>query len=257
MITFDSGGGLGNRIFQYVSARFLAEKLGFELATEAQLKGVLTPAPLPSGKKYTNNRLHVVETIDTENILKKEWERRHIHLQGYWQIPEYYIPNRDKILEYFIEKAPDKTDTKNIVMHVRLGDYKVYGPKGNVLDPKYYLDCLERENFNDLFIVTDEPDDEYFETFSKYNPVFTRGSLRTDFRFITEFDKIIIGNSTFSWWAAFLSNATRIYTPKCWIRNSNDISHELQIINNGKCDGIQMEAGFRDYINPQNVFFHD
>jgi hypothetical protein len=34
-----------------------------------------------------------------------------------------------------------------------------------------------------------------------------------DFLFMMSFDKIIIGVSTYSWWAAFLSEAKEIYAP--------------------------------------------
>lgn len=247
MITFDHGGGLGNRIFQYVSARLLAEKLGYSLESPCPVKNVLDPSPTKSGCVYRNDRIHVVENTENGNILEAEWGKRHIHLQGYWQIPEMYIKNREKVLVYFREKTTEYTDKRNIVMHVRLGDYKVFGPKGNVIDPKYYHDCLEREQFDRLFIVTDSSNDEYLKAFESYKPTIISVSEKHDFWAITEFDRIIIGNSTFSWWAAFLSNATKIYTPGCWIRNSIDIKHDLYKINNGKCEGIVMDAGFKDY----------
>jgi hypothetical protein len=247
MITFDSGGGLGNRIFQYVSARLLAEKLGYSLNTDCPVRNVLTPTDTMPGKVYKNDMLHTIETLDTGNIFKKEWGKRHLHFQGYWQDPNYYISERKKIVDYFEEKATESPDKENIVMHVRLGDYKTYGPGGTVLNNKYYFDCLKREKFKRIFIVTDSPDDEYLLAFEKFNPIIMRGHKKSDFWFLTEFDRIIIANSSFSWWAAFLSNATKIYTPKCWIRNSTDIRHELQNINNGKCEGIQMDAGFLDY----------
>jgi hypothetical protein len=247
MVTFDPGGGLGNRIFQYVVARLLAEKLGFSLNTGIDLNGVLTPTPTLPGEVYNNGRMHIVENEKTENIMTKKWGKHHIHLQGFWQNANYYLPHREKILGYFKERAVAKTDKKNIVIHVRLGDYKIFGLHGNVLDPQYYFDCFSHENFERLFVVTDEPEDSYFDDFAKYAPIFSRGSIKRDFWFLTEFDRIIMGNSTFSWWAAFLSNATKIYTPKCWIRNSPDLYHELHVIDNGKCENIQVDAGYRDF----------
>lgn len=249
MITFDSGGGLGNQIFQYVAARLLAEHLGYYLETRCPptVVNVLNPTEPKEGNKHLNDRIHIIEQINSGNILDRPFCNRHIHLQGYWQDHFLYSSNRDKILGYFNEKADDYPDEENIVMHVRLGDYKIFGPNGNVLDPNYYHHCLEHEKFKRLFIVTDQPNDEYFVNFLPYNPIFTRGGLKEDFWFIAGFSRIIIANSTFSWWSAFLSNAEKIYTPKCWIRNSTDIVHELQNINNGKCEGIQMDAGFKDY----------
>jgi len=262
MITFESGGGLGNQIFQYVVARLLAERLGYKLGTECPMKvrDVLNPTSPEPGACYTNDLMHIVEDVNTEDLFERDYGgNRHIHLEGFWQEAGYYLPNRDRILGYFKEKAMEKTITDSIVMHVRLGDYKIYGPKGNVLDPQYYLDCLKREKFNTLAIVTDQPGDPYFEIFSQFNPVYINGRIEEDFWFITGFDRIIMANSSFSWWAAFLSNATKIYVPKCWIRNSDDLRHDLITINNGKCDGTIMEAGFKDYenVDPSTVFFHE
>lgn len=247
MITFEVGGGLGNRLFQYVLARLLAEKLGYDLITKFPVSHILTPTEPKKGKRYYENKLHIIETLETENLLERKFGERHIHLQGFWQEQKYYTPNRDAILGYFKEKATEKPDKENIVMHVRLTDYKAFGFKGSVIHPDYYVDCLRREKYDRLFIVTDAPQDSYFERFESYKPIFTRGNEKKDFWFLTEFDRIIVGNSTFSWWPAFLSNATKIYTPKCWIRNSVDIRHKLHVINNGKCEGIQMPARFKDY----------
>lgn len=247
MVTFASGGGLGNKIFQYVSARLLAEKLGYELMSECQFTHVLTPTTKNPGAVYNNDQLIEVESINTGDIFKKQWGKRNIHLQGFWQNANYYIPNRNQIVGFFNERSTTTPDKENIVMHVRLGDYKIFGPGGNVLHQRYYLDCLEKEIFNRLFIVTDSKSDSYFDAFSSFKPIIINRDEASDFWFLTEFDRIIIGNSTFSWWAAFLSNATKIYTPKCWIRNSNDIYHELYVINNGKCNGIQMNANFLEY----------
>jgi len=168
-------------------------------------------------------------------------EKRHYHLNGYWQESHYYLPHREQILGFFNEKATTHLDTDNIIMHVRLDDYKKFGKRGTVLDPQYYVDCLEREDFDELFIITDASGDDYFKAFDRYNPIYANGSEKQDFWFMTQFDRIICGNSSFSWWAAFLSNASKVYMPECWIRNSYNIRHHLPF-------GILMKAGFIDYV---------
>lgn len=71
MITFEIGGGLGNRLFQYVFARLLAEKLGFSLETRCSFEGVITPTEPKQGKIFTNNKQHIVETNKTEDLFEK------------------------------------------------------------------------------------------------------------------------------------------------------------------------------------------
>jgi hypothetical protein len=241
MVTFDTGGRFGNQLFQYTVARLLDEKIGFELGQQYDWNDTITATPLKPGARYTNDRIVIKENVDTENILEMEYGKRHYHLSGFWQESHYYLLNREQILGFFNEKAPVKTDKKNIVMHVRLDDYKKFGTLGTVIDYQYYLDCLELEKFDELFIVTDEPGDKFFRVFKKYNPVFNFGTEKQDFWFLTQFDRIICGNSCFSWWAAFLSNASKVYMPKNWIRNSDDIKHDLPF-------GTIINSGFSDYV---------
>jgi hypothetical protein len=245
MITFSNGGRLGNQLFQYVSARLLAEKIGFYLGTAYNGSDTLTTTIHKSGKCFENNPIAITETKDIDNIFDRDYEARHYHLIGYWQNADYYLPYRNEIINYFNEKALEKTNKKDIVIHVRLGDYKQFGQFGNVLHPDYYLDILKKEDYENLFIVTDEIDEEYFSNFEYLCPIYVNESEKSDFWFLTGFDRIIISNSTFAWWAAFLSNASKIYTPSCWIRNCNDLTQNLTKIQNG----IVCSAGFLDYVN--------
>jgi hypothetical protein len=54
-------------------------------------------------------------------------------------------------------------------------------------------------------------------TLAPFNPIIVHHSnYMKDFDFIRSFDKIIIHNSTFSWWAAVLSQATRVGVYEPW-----------------------------------------
>ena len=50
-------------------------------------------------------------------------------------------------------------------------------------------------------------------TFRDYDVIYYRGSEIEDFKFIKQFNKIVMANSTFSWWASVLSEASEIYYP--------------------------------------------
>ena len=81
------------------------------------------------------------------------------------------------------------------------------------------------------------------EEFSKLNPIVhcggetipNSGALASDFmkdfNFIRSFDKILIFNSTFSWWAALLSEASRVGTYGPWKANKNKNLGQTQFDN--------------------------
>jgi hypothetical protein len=64
----------------------------------------------------------------------------------------------------------------------------------------------------------------YLKYFDKYNPTIVSHDEYSDFEFIRSFDKIISSNSTFSWWAAFLSDASEIYLPPYWESKNSKLS---------------------------------
>src|SRR5690606_20691724 len=88
---------------------------------------------------------------------------------------------------------------------------------GRVISSEWYLKILEKESFNKLYIVGVAPDEPYLKAFEKYDPIIVTSDPWNDFHFIKSFDKIICSNSTYCWWAAFLSEATTIYVSDKWI----------------------------------------
>ena len=65
-------------------------------------------------------------------------------------------------------------------------------------------------------------------TFSEFNPIIIHNNnMMTDFKFIMSFDKIIFKNSTFSWWAAVLSDASRVGVFGPWKPNKKERNKNL------------------------------
>ncbi len=157
-----------------------------------------------------------------------------VYIDGYWQSPKYFTGIEDIIREEFRFKEPPHASYEDIIsviqaansvaLHIRHGDNataqrKIHG----VLPFEYYyksLADLEKKVLNPrVFVFSD--DIEYTKSnFKASLPVtFVVPGLHSrdyeDLRLMTLCKHHIIGNSTFSWWGAYLGkkNGQLVYAP--------------------------------------------
>ena len=129
----------------------------------------------------------------------------------------FYKNDRELIKTFFnYDKSNIATNKKDIVMHVRLTDYV---QAEWVIHQDYYLNILKNETYENIYLLTDEPNSSYFDAFKDYNIINISSDAKTDFYTLMSFDKVIMSNSSFSWWSMFLGNSSKIYTFKRWADN--------------------------------------
>lgn len=158
-------------------------------------------------------------------------------LDGYFQSAQFFegyedlIKNNFKIKKKYIKEFEKRfaklyKENKILVINYRLGDYVNWGNdslggKNLVLPLDYYKNALAKIADIDSFkiiLVTDEKQvaKEHF-SFIQNIEVFSEGAI-IDFQLIKNSHTIIIANSTFSWWAAYLSRtAKRILAPEFFV----------------------------------------
>ena len=153
--------------------------------------------------------------------------RGNVYLEGYWQSEKYFKDIYDILKNDFTFKTqPDskneswihKMQTENSVcVHIRRGDY-VLNPQTNrihgLCSLKYYSSAIglitERIKDPIFYIFSDDPNwvknniNIESPTFYISNNPSQNGP--EDFRLMTWCKHYIIANSSFSWWAAWLSN---------------------------------------------------
>lgn len=150
-----------------------------------------------------------------------------IHI-GYYQAHQYISNSfREQLKAVFNTIQIEKTyliTQQDVAMHIRRGDFLTNGNENifNKIELSYYLEGLqtisENVNIGKIYIFSDDFDAiaEDINTIKKqYKIELVEGqSVLEDFVMLQQFSNFVIGNSTFSWWAAILSDATNVVVPK-------------------------------------------
>jgi len=159
---------------------------------------------------------------------------------GTWQSVNYFPHDPSFAKDLFRFKAP--TDQKNIALaeeirtsnavavHIRRGDYTspTWRSSHLVIDgPDYYQSAIEElsAKYHDLsFYFFSDDMDWVKQNFHAPNFIYVDHNLGSssylDMYLMSLCSKFIIPNSTFSWWAAWLSNhpEKEVYMPSPWIK---------------------------------------
>jgi len=149
---------------------------------------------------------------------------------GYFQSDFYVkqLPDRVKILvkEKFRNRFNRQfgavfKEQKTVAVHIRRTDYLTYGKRDISLPMEYYNQQLREIKDLDsrtVFFIGDDMDFIRSAFGAKPNFVFSQNDEITDFQIIQNADTAIISNSTFAWWAAYLSEKPqKVIAPRNWM----------------------------------------
>lgn len=215
MIRVVYDGNLGNNLFQYCFGRILAERLEYRLVA-TPISGFPETYWSIDGKSYASQNPIVLRGQKPDlSVLDGPDPGREIILTGYFQRYEYYAPYADAIKSWLrLDAPPDDVvvDGDDVVVGIRRG--RDYIPRHG-LPLSYYESALSRLCYRNVHICTDSPNDAFVRYLAKRHAATIRPPGAIDnLAFIKRFKKIIISNSTFLWWAAFLSAADEIVFPR-------------------------------------------
>ena len=239
-------GRLGNQLFQYTYLLFLKSKhkrgifffpnphhayiaryfdLGFyhNLTLGSKLYSILTRI-MPKVFKF--------KPVYFRNIsapVAKPLESFTIHY-GYFQT-DWYLKKIDQGVKFPIKKKYVKQfddlfgdlfrNNKTVVVHIRRTDYLHYHKRDITLPASYFkarLDGIKDIDQYKVFFVSDDLDFVKENFPAKENYIFSNNNEIVDFQIILNSDIAIISNSSFSWWAAYLSDKPKtVYAPKNWM----------------------------------------
>jgi hypothetical protein len=232
MISVQLAGYLGNQLWQYVVCRTVAEKLGYEYHIPRNFIGSdIFECDLGVSDKIVNT------VFPTENAWQSDQKYDenifnvpdYTELQGHFQTEKYILHNKEEVLRWFKFKA-DHSDSQKFleedtcVIHFRGGDYKNISKW--ILPTDYYTHAqnyVKSINPNVKFIVVT---DDAHEARGRFGcPVYS-SELASDFYMLCHAKYLIMSNSSFSWWGAYLNKISNLFiAPKYWLlhKDNSDI----------------------------------
>ena len=210
-------GRLGNQLFQVAATIGLAEKHGFGFCfpewynwDNRKFGGGRDIQP------YFRHRLPGMVGGGGFHRTEYMWGYRDLRLTrrtdlyGHFQSERYFERSADTVRHHF-EFVRVAAPFAGCAIHIRCGDYGTgYHPR---LGADYYLPAMERLGASRYTVFTDTPED--VEWISKYADIRTPGHEVHDMQDFSLHESHIIGNSTWSWWGAWLGQGPTI-APKTW-----------------------------------------
>lgn len=199
-------GRFGNQLFQYAFAKSYAEK--YDCILEIPKNWI--------GRKIFKN----IDDPPISDPLPKTkldiipWGHKNIDLFGYFCAPEFVqFLTRKKLKEWFkIEdkwiNLVSKPKSPYLAAHLRRGDYATLSYLYCIVSKKSYLDAISHFGLNKYNIIWVSEYDK------RQHPLCDQENLSflPDFITLLNADVILRANSSFSFWAAVLSDG-EVYSP--------------------------------------------
>lgn len=181
--------------------------------------------------KHMDELLHLFPLLNQFVIYEKEVKFYHLkdNCNSYYQVFNQDFTNKD--LDFFIEKylvkssiflsfytnIPSQNNT--ITLNIRRGDfyekdnYKIYGYDQINFIKHIFNNYLMNKSFQKINIISDDMQwcKENFKFLEKYSdeivfPIFNTNKVIESFCWLTKSESLILSNSTFSFWGAYISN---------------------------------------------------
>lgn len=249
MIGIRLKGRMGNQMFEYAFALWLTRKLNttffvkyrrakFYLTEYFELPGY-SPAYnwlkrcLFSLKHFFRPQKIHIDMISTpaENI--KTLDKNDVMYVGYVQSEEYFKSVAAEVRRHFRVKPKYAIDARKylalsdrplLAIHVRLTDYsdffiKEIGVKNPILPRTYYQEAYRAAAAvadYEVVVVSDDPQGAR-ALIDLPRAKYVSSEMLVDFQIIMQADAVVCSNSSFAWWASYLSSAKNIFAPRYWL----------------------------------------
>lgn len=231
IITSELSGGLGNQMFQIAACISLANRLGYI----AMFDPTIHFLPF-QGKKFLSYKDNVFNNliINKNLLIKNQYiSEKYDYIQipdiepftiikGGFQSEKYFDKNlinnifsiKNQHKKLLTNKYGDLTN--KVSVHVRRGDYLKLWPHHIFVGEEYYTKAIEMMGDKEYLVFSD--DINWCKSFFKGKFDFIQDEDYNELYLMSMCEHNIIGNSTFSWWGAWLNQnpLKRVIAPKTW-----------------------------------------
>ena len=247
-------GGLGNQLYQiafgYALMHIVPNKIYFDKSRFKKYKDhkLIVDKLFPEfsfvelkSKLFISNVNEANVSFDEfliQNIIKKS-EFRNIKVNGYFQSLAYFSPYLSSLGDLFFKRIKILIPELNIIdlkeklkdtlgIHIRRGNktkksnIKIYGMRSNDEIIKNIDFILNNNNYSSILLIGDDEEYlNYLKTRLNFNNkiYFSKDILKKnneilDFYYLINVKDLMITNSTFSLWSAYLKDGGKIFFPR-------------------------------------------
>jgi len=247
-------GGLGNQLFIYSAGTYFANSIGAQprffmrgiSRNSGSLEGFLPGAfvnntrayerlqtfyELDIRQRYSQNCLREIQGLKPSGYAVK----KNSLVVGFFQNREFPLALEKQGFDFSLDTWPISDWAQGVInqiknrdsalVHIRRGDYKNHSNSLGLLSDYYFEKALELIRPGKVFIVSDSPDD----LFKAGTPLWARDAevIFTPpdipdieiLKILTHAPNLVMSNSSFSWWGAYLSTTSGItIAPRTWFR---------------------------------------
>ena len=246
MITVQLLGGMGNQMFQCAFAQALQAK-GYAVQLDKSM--LITGNPHPPIREYSLDAFGEIPFGNPEGDTIRERSSRYSPenlsprdpstMLGYWQSEKYFkdIENevrtsftfRNRLSNYALETIREIENSDSIAIHVRRTDFFDHLAFHGMPTLDYYRESIRliRSYYPNTKAFVFSDDRQWCrENFPGDFRIVEGRTKHEDLQLMSLCNHIVLANSTFSWWAAWLGDtkARRIViAPKNWFAPSSGV----------------------------------
>lgn len=166
------------------------------------------------------------------------------YYEGYWQSVRYYLPIKDILYKVYAHPKPNEYNanliqriesSESVGIHVRRGDYLSEPSFRGICGQEYYREAISQvlqDGMRHTFYVFSNDikwcKANLLELMDGHDCVFVTGNTGKnscwDMFLMTHCKDLIIANSSFSWWGAFLNQKVdRVFAPYPWLNRDCEL----------------------------------